>query len=454
MPKLKKFTAFVDTLFPSEVEYVQNNNSYEDAEVLEILQRIERRVAEPWKGIEFDPSIDLRKYSKLLASISKKLKERDVDAYFEWISVTNYHITVDSISPQEQSRILKEMKSFEIGWFHMDSFYQLVENYGGYLLRRFRHADYVMVQAFLDEHRTAVKKNRAVEDQINQLTQFIAFSERNELEKVQIDWLLSSFKSKELSKKNRYYALLAYFMYHIGQKKWESLFEPFEELERELFAGDFYSRRILANVYANKLIIYNSKGDYERAAYFGYQSVKHHTEDYLYYLNNYVSVLLHLDRADEAMNKMQETFPMYKSTLDQSRRVVFASNYCRCLNRLQQYAKCVGFASRFFDELGSKVFQFRWHYFFRNYFFAQLKIGNTEQMVKLNRIWKLVDREDAGNYNPHIRALMLAAEYREIKLSGREFFEQFSILNGNDFAKDDDLVSLMEMIQEELPPAS
>ncbi len=241
MPKLKKFTAFVDTLFPSEVEYVQNNNSYEDAEVLEILKRIEQRVAEPWKGIEFDPSIDLRKYSKLLASISKKLKERDVDAYFEWISRTNYHITVDSISPEQQSRILNEMKSFEIGWFHMDSFYRLVENYGGYLLRRFRSSDYAMVQAFLDEHRTAVKENSAVENQVNELTQIIAFSRRNELEKSQIDWLLSAFKNRELSKKNRFYALLAYFMYHIGQKKWDSLFEPFEECWRErLFAGDFY----------------------------------------------------------------------------------------------------------------------------------------------------------------------------------------------------------------------
>jgi hypothetical protein len=451
MPKLKKFNAFVDTLFPSEVEYVQKNNSYSDEEVLAILERIGQRVAEPGKDIEFDPAIDLRKYSKLMASISKKLQERDVDAYFEWISVTNYHITVDSISPQEQSKISKEMKSFEIGWFHMDSFYSLMQNYGGYLLRRFRHSDYAMVQAFLDEHRTPVIRNREVEGDINNLTRTIAFEHRNKLKKSQVTWLLSSFRDEQLSKKNRFHALLAYFMYHIGQKQWDALFEPFEELERELFAGDFYSRRILANIYANKLIIYNSRGDYERAAYFGYQSVKHLTEDYLYYLNNYVSVLLHLDRPNEAMKKMQETFPMYKATLDESRRVVFASNYCRCLNRLQQYAKCVGFATRFLDDLGSKIFQFKWHYFFRNYFYAQLKIGNTEHMVKVNRNWKLVERESAENYNPHIRALMLAAEYREIKLSGTEFFKQFEILNEEDSTKDDEFVFLMEMIQEELP---
>lgn len=451
MPKLKKFTAFVDTLFPSEVEYVQKNNAYADPEILAILARIEQRVGRPGETPAFDPDIDLRKYSKLMASISKKLRERDVDAYFEWISLTNYHITVDSISPKEESEILKEMKSFEIGWFHMDSFYRLMQNYGGYLLRRFRHSDYVTVHDFLNQYGAAVKKNQEIEEIINDLTRIIAFGSEDNLKKSQVAWLLSSFRNAQFSKKNRFHALLAYFMYHIGQKQWDALYEPFEELERELFAGDFYSRRILANIYANKLIIYNSRGDYERAAYFGYQSVKHHTEDYLYYLNNYVSVLLHLDRSAEAMKKMQETFPRYKATLDKGRRVVFASNYCRCLNRQQQYAKCVGFAARFLDELGSKIFQFKWHYFFRNYLLAQLKIGNSELMVKLNRNWKLVDRESSENHNPHIRALMLAAEYREIKLSGGEFFKQFKSLDDTDSARDDDFAFLMEMIEAELP---
>jgi tetratricopeptide (TPR) repeat protein len=239
-------------------------------------------------------------------------------------------------------------------------------------------------------------------------------------------------------------------MYFIGRREWNTLLEPLNELEDQIFAGDFYSRRILANLYANKLIVLNSQEKYDEAAYYGVQSVKHRTEDFLYYLNNYVSVLLHLDRTELAMKEMLDAFPVYKSSIDQARRVVFITNYCRCLNRQGLYTKSISMASRFLTEMKSNLFQFRWHYFFRTYLFSLLKLGYTDQIVKINRNLKLVDRERADGRNPHIRLLMLAAEYREIKLSKKEFVDKFDEMRTADPTNDEGLTFLIEMIEEDL----
>ena len=449
MPKLKKFSDFADSLFPSEVEYIKKNNSYADREILSILDRIERRISFPEDRVEFDTKIDQRKYSKLITSITRKLQERDVDFYFAWISEMNSKITVDSITSKEQKRIFREIKEFEIGWFHMDSFFQLAENYEGYLLRRFRQADFKLVRSFLENHRSAVHNNRRVERQIKEITASIVLNS-TELEKSKATWLLNSFRNEQLSKKNRFHALVAFLMYHVGKRNWDTLIEPIEELEKELFDGDFYSRRILANLYANKLIAYNSKGDFEKAAYFGRQSIKHKTEDFLYYLNNLVTVLIHLKRENDALELMQVAFSEYKENLDLGRRVVFISNYARCLNRLDEFSKAVRVSNRFLRENRQKIFQFKWHYFFRIYFYSLLKIGNSEQIVKLSRNLKLVDREKSAGFNPHIKALVLAAEYQEIRVSQKEYSDSLNALEGQNL-DDKDFTYLMENIREDLP---
>ncbi len=451
MAKLKKFNAFVDGLFPSEADYVRKYNLYADPDLKVILDLIWKRVNNPWSGVDFDPKIDPRKYSKLMAGINRKLKNRDVDAYFGWISELNHRITIDAITPQDQAMILREMKTFEIKWFHMESFYRLIENYEGYLIRRFRESDFIRVRDFLERHKKAMVLHLEVKSRINELTQSIAFDKGEKLNKREVNWLLKSFRDEDLSKKNRFHALLAFLMYHINRKDWEPLLVPLEEFERSLFEGEFYSRRILANVYANKLIVYSSKGDFQQAAIFGFHSIKHITEDHLYYLNNFVSVLLHLNRNKEALSLMQNALLKYKNTRDLSRKIVFTSNYCRTLNRLGQYTKSARLANRLINDLGTKILEFKWHYFFRNYFYALLKMGSTERILKLNRHWKLVEREKAENHSPHLRAMVLAAEYQEIKLSGEDFFEEFKMLSGKNNREDEDFSFLMDVIKEHLP---
>jgi hypothetical protein len=451
VPKLKKFTEFADSLFPSEVEYVVRNNQFSDPEILSILDTIESRVSDPYGAISFNEEIDPRKYSKLIASINKKLKERNVDSYFEWISHLNHCITVDSITPKDQASILKEIKLFEPGWFHMDAFYHLLENYKSYLLRRFRKDDFTTVDDFLKRYRNDIDQNKRVEEKISDLTEKIVFEGVPALTEADRKWLLSSFRNEKLSKKNRFFALVSYLMHSVASNRSLDLESPLDEFEKKVFEGAFYSRRILANLYANKLIVQNAKGDYEKAAYYGFQSIKHRTQDYLYYLNNYVSVLIHLRREKEALNHMLSAFQSYQKSLDLARRVVFISNYIKCLNALGRHKKSVGMGARFCRENGLKLFQFRWHYFFRMYLLALLKTGNSEHMIKLNRQYKLVEKERQMKYNPHISALMLAAEYREIRLSKSEFENQIGEINPEMEPRDADFSALLGMIRADLP---
>ncbi len=428
MAKLKKFTEFSEGLFPSEVAYVKANNDYRDNELIEILDRIEKRVLEENTAKDFDGSIDPRKYSKLQKSIKHKLSRIDVDFYYEWISKANYLINTDAIPPEEQTRILREIEIFEPGWYHMGSFYRLAERFDEYLVRRYLEKDLKSVRSFLESNRDSYLLNLKTAERINAITDKVVFRSANGELKDELKWLLKVFYNEELSKKNRYGALVSFMMYHINQKNIDQVIEPMKALEKSIFAGDFYSRRILANFYANKLLLLNYQGKYLDAAFCGRQSIKHFTEDFLYYLNNYCSVLVHLNRFETALAKMDRSMKVFKATRDKGRRVVFVSNYCRCLNRLSQYKKSVRMASRFLDEMGKQIMQHRWHYFFRVFFLALLQSNQTDRMMKIERKFKLVDREEKSGLLPYLAILKLGASYREVRLSHKEFDSQLSSL--------------------------
>lgn len=153
------------------------------------------------------------------------------------------------------------------------------------------------------------------------------------------------------------------------------------------------------------------------------------------------------------MEKMQEMFTAYKSARDTARKVVFLTNYCRCLNLQHRYAKSAALARSFLEEHKKQVFQFRWHYFFRTYLLALLKCDETERIVRLNRKYKLTERETRESFDPHIRALVLVAEYREIKLSQREFFAGIEALHEPQRTGENEFLQLLEMVKGDLKDA-
>jgi hypothetical protein len=428
--KLKKFTEFTDSLYPSEVLYVKANNNFYDPQLFEILERMERRLNASEEEIGFDESIDPRKYTKLLQSIQHKLSKVDVDAYFGWISAINHRITIDAITPEDQKDLMKELSVFESSWFHASSFYETLIKYRDHLLLRYRDKEYEIVTTFLEQHEQNIESDRKINLRIQHLTQAVVL-QKKDLAPQDLKWLREIFEREELCKKTRYQALITFLICQISQKRIEQMKEPMEYIEQKLFKGEFYSRRILANFYANKLLMLNSLKRFEEAAFCGKQSIKHHTQDYLYYLNNYVSVLMHLKKDEEALELMSSSFKTFKVAHDSNRRVVFIANYCRVLNRRGAYNRSIRYANNLLDELGETIFQSKWNYFFRVFFDALLKSSQSYRLLRIERKYNLVERERQEQHMPYLAVLKLGAGFQELKISEEYFKQELSSIRTN-----------------------
>ena len=423
----KRFDLFAESVFPTEVEHVTNNNEITDPELISIIDTLHSFVNFPERKVKFDENIDPRKYSRIIKYFESKLHKIDVDAYYAWITNIDYQITTDAIPPEEQQRILREIDEFEPAWFHAASFYRTMQNYKRYLLIRFREKDYTTVRRFLERYTDYYTENEEIERKIDDLTSKFVIQDNTDSKGVKqkdIDWLLMIFYDSAISKKNRYQALVAYNLHHITTRQISLMLKPMAALEERLLKGEFYSRRILSNFYANKLLLRNFEGEYEDATYCGLQSIKQYTEDYLYYLNNYCSVLMNLNRFDEVLQRSRDAIIFYKTSQDNSRKVIFMANYCRCLNNYLDYKKSIRQANRLIDELGSSIFQYKWHYFFRIYFSALMQANRSDELLRLEKKYKLTDRERNFEFAPYLQLYTLAAGFLEMKLSHDEIHKE------------------------------
>lgn len=436
--KLKKFNEFVDTLFPSEINYIIENSNFQDAELKGILNRIKKKLEPNGAKVQFDDRIDPRKYSKLKLKILEKLKKINVDHFYEWISSINFSIRTDGISPQDQSRILVEIKNFSPQWYHAQSFYNAIKAYRHYLLMRNRAKDYEVIVAFLEEHKEAIKRNDQKQNRLDQIIEKLTIKSCIEdLKEEDLNILKSTIEDEGVSRQTIYSAWLAYNMYFLHYQLVEKLIEPMQLIEESIFEGNFYSRRILANFYANKLIIYNRLEKNNEAAYYGSLSIKPQTQDYLYYVNNYCSILLTQERFVECSAIIRKSFSWFSESRNKSRKTIFISNYCRALNNLGQEQKAVRLALQFSIEMKDQLFQHQWNYFYRTYFEALYKTGSYRNIIEISRRKKLVEREQNLNHTPFIECYLLACNYLELKISKESYLEGFSqIVSAEENQKD------------------
>lgn len=447
---LRTFYAFANSVFPTEVEHVKNNNEITDPELISILDTLHNYVLFPEKEVRFNDRIDARKYSRIIKYFETKLERIDVDAYYAWVTQIDFQITTDAIPPQEQQRILNEIKTFEPGWFHAASFYTTMQNYKRYLLVRYREKDYEIVDAFLHKHQADFEKNIEIQNRIDALTANFVTGQSNKPSQVEKDlqWLLDVFYDEGNSKKNRYQALVAYNIYHITARHIDPMLAPMAALEDRLLKGEFYSRRILSNFYANKLLLKSYEGEYETAAYCGLQSIKHYTEDYLYYLNNYSSVLMNLNRFYEVLQHSETAMDVFKQSQDNSRKVIFMANYCRCLNNFLEYRKTMRYSRRLLDELGDGIFRHKWHFFFRIYFVALIQENRHDELLRLERRYKLTEREEVEGFSPFLKLYTLAAGYFEMRLPKQRFAEELQNLRPQiEDSKREDLKAIFKEVE-------
>ncbi|MEM1121218.1 MAG: hypothetical protein AAGJ18_12275 [Bacteroidota bacterium] len=434
--KLQKFTQFAQQLLPHEVTYLLKVQQLADADRLAILQRIDYNCQHTDQFTPYDTNIDKRKYHHLQNWMERKLREIDVDEQFAWMSRLEHQIMMDTISSTEEKELLKAIKTYEYPCFFFVKFYELVQQYGQFLLVRIRYADYQVVQHFLQTHRANYQLSQETNRKIHQATEdIIAQYAGDARESSQWEqWLKLTFYDLKMDGHNRYLALVRLAFIAFNYRKLTLLQAAFDYMDEHFGYGQNYSKRLLLNYYNNRLMLHSRLREYEKAAYYGYLSIRAKNHDYLNYVNNLCAVLLRLDRNQEALDLMKQAAAAAKKTANFHSRVGYVSFYLEALNKNGLHQNAVSYGRSFLTAYHKEILQYRWHLFFSVYFEALLHRRQFAPILQITRKYRLLDKDQQyaakANYLPSIPIYYWTAQYQEGLLAKQQLMEQLSDLLG------------------------
>ena len=430
--KLQKFNEFADSLLPHETAFLLHVQQFEDEKRLEILRQIDHNCRNINQNTPFDESIDKRKFSNLKTWISERLLAADVDAHFEWMSDLERKIMTDSILPEDEKQLLRAIRQYEHPAFFFVKFYELVQNYRHFLLVRLRYADHAIAEAFTQKYEAAHRKSLLINEKLHQATQDIvnqyagASSESIQWE----TWLSEIFYDEELDGHNRYLALVRLIFIGFNYRNYEPLLKKFDYLDELFRQGRYYSKRLLLNYYGNRLLLHSNFQELDKAAYYGYLSIRSKNHDYLFYVTNLAAVLLRQDKNEEALRVMREAYPEMKTTQNFHTKAGFVAFFIKCLNKNERYKNAENYAASFLRAYRKEIFEYRWHLFFSAYLETLLAKRDYRKMIRLIRQNRLLELEKKykkrANYLPTLLWYNAVAEYHEAALGEEALYQLMS----------------------------
>ena len=415
--KLKIFNDFAAGILPHEASYLFRENKIRDEEKELILKKVCRNAGEFLVSDNFDEEIDKRKYAYIKKWIVKKLEKADVDAHLQYLSYTERQIFTDTINPQEEQDLLNQLSTYTHTSFYFQKFYELVKEYQDYLLIRFRYKDCQLTQQFLEENREFYLGSVEVKEQLffatKDLTQQYTSGSLNT--KHWEEKLLSYMYSDSLDGRNRYNAFIRLVFLYFNYKEYDKAKKIFDQVDGYFQEGLMYSRRILFNYYANRVILHSNLDELDKAEYYAYLSIKQNNSDKLFYLNNLIAILLKKDKNKEALELMTENYELFKKSHNHHQKLGFATHYIRTLVRNKRLKIAETFAENFLFNNKQNVFEHRWRHFFSNYLFLLTTMEKHEEVLKTTKKYNLLEREaevmNREDYIPRIHWYYHLANY-------------------------------------------
>lgn len=421
--RLSNFTQFANSLLPHEVAYLYSVNQFTDIENIAILELILHNTHHPERTFPYKTSFDKRKYSNLKNWITEKLSAIDVDTYYDWLLEIDRKIMADTISPREEDALIRLIKVFSKPTYYFIRFYEIIRNYRFYLLIRFRHHYNRIVDRFLTDNQKLYNDCTAVNRQLHEAT--IDIVNQYALNKTESrkweEWLKDVFYNEYLDGLNRYLAIVRLTLIYFNYKEYDKLVRIYDDLDQMLRSGQFYSRRILLNYYGNRVMLHSKQNELDKAAEYGYLSIRQHSGDYLHYVNNLCAVLLRQNQNSKALKLMQDSFPELKNTKSHHNRVGFASFYIRSLNKNNRAVEAADYAETFLNGYKEQIFEFRWHTFFGSYMQSLIALEKYSRLLQLSKRYKLMERENEYKfravYIPTISWYHAVAAYKEMEIN-------------------------------------
>ncbi|MEM5565041.1 hypothetical protein WNY78_07990 [Psychroserpens sp. AS72] len=428
--KLKKFTAFSKTILPNEAKYLESRYQFTDIEKRNIISLVITNALSQNKPVEFNAEINKRKYSYIKDWIEKKLASIDVDTTIAWVMSLNKKILTDAITSNEEKEFLYYISAYKNIEFNFQNLYELAKEYKSYLLVRMRYKDHKIVADFLHNFKnnyleatvTKEKLYEATAEITNQYT--LNKNETKHLEK----WLLKVFNSEKIDGKNRYQAFVLLAFMYTNYNENDKLKVIFDQIDYYFSQGEMYSRRLLSNYYASRVLLHSKQDEFKEAEFYGYLSIRQNNNDALMYLNNLVAILLRNNKPEKAFTLLEKHQDLYKETHNYHQKIGYCSYQIRVLSELQKNNLAESTAKTFLKQYKNEVLNHRWHHFFTSYFNVLIILEKYDDVLKLSSKFNLIEKESErqkqSNYVPNISWSISLSRYMEGKINSSRLLEE------------------------------
>ncbi|PLX18265.1 MAG: hypothetical protein C0599_12445 [Salinivirgaceae bacterium] len=428
--QLKSFSEFAHALYPHEISYLLKDNKLQGKDSLRILQLIHYNSQNPTNRLPFDPKIDKRKYSNIKKWIQEKLAKLDVDIFLATIKDLEQKIMTDAISAEEEKQLITYLNNITPSDYYFLQFYELVQHFRDFLLIRIRMLYYESVSEYLDKYKEHYIKVMNINYELNNAS-FDIIKQQSSSDKESEQWiqfLTDTFHDKNLDGYTRYRAVVRLLYVYYNYRRFDEMKEITDILDRTLHSPIFYSKRILANFYANRSMMYQKRNELEEAVDYGYLSIRQQNSDYLFYINNLCGILLKQKKYKEAIKLMQNTIPEMKQTNSFYNRIGFVSLYLRTLLVNGKVEQAASYGETFSNTYRKEIFAHRWHGFYTAFLQVLLEQRSYKKLLSIIKRNDLVKKEreflGQAKYLPTIQWYYWLAAYLEAEKSEKETAQQ------------------------------
>lgn len=421
--RLAAFTAFCDSLYPHETDYLLSVQQFSKPDNLKILSIINHNSKNPDRPISFDPKVDKRTYSYLKNWINEVLQRADVDLFYDRLLELERCVMTDSVTPETEKEFVDLAGTTLPTHYYFIRFFQVMQHYRDYLLVRNRIRYYAQVSNYLMKYHENFIKATDLNHQINSAAEHVikqisaADSEFIRWE----DFFKSIYFDSSLDGYTRYRAAVRLTILYYTNREFEKLNDIYNHLDAVFKTNAFYSKRILANFYHNRAMMHSKLGQLDLAEKYSFLSVRQKNSDYLFYLVSLCDILLRSNKPKQALHLLSLSIPELKNTNSYHSKIGFASLYIKTLLANCQINKAIDYGTLYFESYRREIFQYRWHLFFSSYLQALLMGEKYSKVVSLVKRYRLIAKErellGTATYLPVILWIYNVSEYIEGSIS-------------------------------------
>jgi len=428
--KLKKFTEFSKTILPHEANYLESVIQFTDDEKLKIINLLISNALSKLEFKDFDTAINKRKYSYIKDWVEKKLANIDVDATIDWLITLKKKILTDAITSTEELEFLQYIIQYKTVEYNFQSLYGLAKEYKSYLLVRMRYKDHEIIADFLNNYESAYIKSISIHEKLYAATTEITnqYTLNNNETKHLESWLFEVFNNDKLDGKNKYQAFVLLAFMYTNYNENNKLKSLFDQIDVHFSKGEMYSRRLLSNYYASRVLLHSKQNEFKEAEYYGYLSIRQNNNDTLMYVNNLAAILLRNGDPKQAFTLFENYKDLYRDVHNYHQKIGFCSYLIRIHAELGKAELAEATAKTFLKKYKNEVLQHRWHHFFTSYINILIAEEKYDEVLKLSSKFNLIEREKERsrkiNYVPNVSWSISLSRYMEGKINSDRLLDE------------------------------